>query len=951
MSGRDFRRDPECKQVKRLAVDVAKLVSTRVSRKMRAPDTIGPAMNRDGDQGVPSVPSPALAAGATFRSRYEIVERLGQGGYAEVYRAQDLEIDREVALKILRPDRTSDASVRRLKREAAVARDVESPHLVRVFEVDTSTLPAFLTMEVVEGGSLLEEIAAGPVPIERVLEVARQVLLGLEALHGMGILHRDIKPSNVMITSDGQVKLADFGMVHQLSRESTRLTESSAIVGTIDYVAPETVLGDPPDGRADLYGLGLLLFEMLTGSLPFGDSPSALGAALERLHRSPPRVVPLRPETPRWLEKVVLRLLERRPEDRFASAEAVRRALREHRVPRSRRVWRRNAWLAAGIVLASVASAWVLARIGGSIPVLSHITAQEPEPGLFGLSADGEVLWHRPDLRSGWWVTAQSSSGGGPIPLGLRAGAGPQDLEVLHQLLVLDPTSGETVDRVTLPSAGDEFPGFAPRFQPELHAVDIDGDGGEEVVVTYFHTYWPSYTVVYEPRWRRARVALLAAGHHRPVGVADVDSDGNNELIFLGVSNRMGWYAGLAAVSMVPPINRPGEATLSTAAATTPDGYFLRRWRGMVWYALAPPGIWCSGIGTCTEVDPDAREIRLEPPGGSQVRYSFDGYLVEDRVSGLDSAERNRRRGRAYKHLEEAGRLLDSRLEDWGEEEAERAVELARTVRDRFLTDWALRTLGRIVIERGRIEEGEQIFEQLSVDSPAATSAAFEAAHALQLAGRPDRSLDWYPRAFGAAGDWGPGRSRDRLVRGLLLAYSEIGDYEGAQKALDRFSNPGQITSRIDTYLRPYVAWRMEDRSVAPMPYRAGNPDLEVYWSLEQALAHGTELEVLWERVQLAMDQSSEELPLLQNLAGEIQWKMGRRAEALVWFERAFAGGEAELERSISVRAHFDLIVSRLLRGVRDAGLETRSREIASVAEAWDSHQRQLRHLMSVRGQ
>ncbi|MBZ0114581.1 MAG: serine/threonine protein kinase [Thermoanaerobaculia bacterium] len=907
-------------------------------------------METDHEQDLFPESSALLHTGSIFRSRYEIVEQLGRGGYAEVYRAKDLEIHREVALKILRPDRTNASSVRRLKREAAVARDMESPYLVRVFEVETSTRPPFLTMELVRGRSLREELNAGPISLDRILEVSRQVLLGLDALHGMGILHRDIKPSNVMITEDGAVKLADFGMVYQRTRESTRITESSAIVGTLDYVAPEAVLGETIDVRTDLYSFGLVLFEMLSGVLPYGDSSSALGSALERIHRSPPSVRSLRPETARWLEGVVARLLERHPADRFASASDVLAALEAHSAPRSRRVIRRNAMVAAGILLAgAITIRLATAPSRNATHSLSHITTEGPEPGLYGYSKNGETLWHRPDLQSPFWVAANLSPGGGPQPVGFRWQEGPMEKQSLHELVILDPQTGSEAETVTLPSGGDQFQGFADRFTPELYPLDIDGDGGDEVVVTYIHTYWPSYTVVYEPRWRRARLALVAAGHHRPIGVADVDDDGANELLFLGVSNRMGWYAGLAAVMLEPPINSTTSGSNPLHTAWTPDGFLARRWHGMAWYALGPQGIWCSGIEACSTVDSELREIRIERPGIGQVRFSFDGFLVDDPIPDMTPEERNRRRGRAYRHLEEASRLWEADLEDRGETEARLAVEIAGEIGDRFLEDWARRNLGRIVIGRGRIEEGEEIFEDLSLISEAPTSAAFEAAVALHLAGRPDRSIRWYQRALGADRAWGPGRSRDRSVRALLLAYGEIGDYEGSLRALNRFSTRHDGSSQSDIFLRPYVAWRSGAEEVGIPPINDFAPDLDQYWFLETTLLQDPNLESLLERARLQIERSSDELPLLLSIAGEIVTRLGRNEEALELLAASYEGARAELTISIAVRAHFDLIVERYAKALQEAGLVEKSTEVAAVGKAWEKHRHELRELISGR--
>ena len=195
------------------------------------------------------VPIRVLEPGTCLGRRYEIRRVLGAGGYAVVYLAYDRELRREVALKILRADRMSPGALARLRREAAIARDAASPRLVRVFDIGVSEAAVFLTLEVVEGESLRERLARGPLPIAEAVRLAAQILEGLRALHSLGIVHRDVKPGNVLLERDGGVKLADFGLALRIERAETRLTVGEGVLGTLDYVSPEQALGeevDPP---------------------------------------------------------------------------------------------------------------------------------------------------------------------------------------------------------------------------------------------------------------------------------------------------------------------------------------------------------------------------------------------------------------------------------------------------------------------------------------------------------------------------------------------------------------------------------------------------------------------------------------------------------------------------------------------------------------------------------
>src|SRR5262249_1174486 len=155
-------------------------------------------------------------------------------------------------------------------------------------------------------------------------------LEGLAALHALSIVHRDVKPANVLLTAAGEVKLADLGLARQLDRDDTRMTADHAVVGTVDYLSPEPALGGGADPRSDLYAAGLVLFEMLAGRLPF-PAKSDLGALLAHFHTAPPDLRRLRPEVPRWLARLVRRLLAKRPEDRYPSAVAALSDLRRRR--------------------------------------------------------------------------------------------------------------------------------------------------------------------------------------------------------------------------------------------------------------------------------------------------------------------------------------------------------------------------------------------------------------------------------------------------------------------------------------------------------------------------------------------------------------------------------------------------------------------------------------------
>lgn len=263
------------------------------------------------------------ALGTILRERYRLDSELGRGGMGTVYRATDLELQREVAVKVLSASQSSDAR-ERMVREARAAAALNHPHIVTIHDVGESAGFPFLVMEFVSGPRLSQ---ARPTDLSRVVEIAVQICAALEHAHSNSIVHRDLKPDNVLLSSAGEasnVKLADLGLA--LPAYGARISRAGVIVGTAAYMAPEQALGQTVDGRTDLYALGVLLYELTTGRLPFtADDP--LTIVSQHVHASvvPPRVI--RPDIPRTLETIIVRLLAKDPAHRFSSAAETRAAL------------------------------------------------------------------------------------------------------------------------------------------------------------------------------------------------------------------------------------------------------------------------------------------------------------------------------------------------------------------------------------------------------------------------------------------------------------------------------------------------------------------------------------------------------------------------------------------------------------------------------------------------
>jgi tetratricopeptide (TPR) repeat protein len=264
------------------------------------------------------------ALGTILRNRYRLDSELGRGGMGTVYRATDLELEREVAVKVLSATSQTSEARDRLIREARAAAALNHPHIVTIHDVGEESGRPFLVMELVPGPRLSQ---ARPTDLARVVEIATQICAALEHAHSNKIVHRDLKPDNVLLSSSSYsttVKLADLGLA--LPAYGARISRVGVIVGTAAYMAPEQALGQTVDGRADLYALGVLLYELTTGRVPFtGDDPLTIISQHVHAPVVPPRV--LRPDLPRALEAIIIRLLAKDPAQRFASATETRAAL------------------------------------------------------------------------------------------------------------------------------------------------------------------------------------------------------------------------------------------------------------------------------------------------------------------------------------------------------------------------------------------------------------------------------------------------------------------------------------------------------------------------------------------------------------------------------------------------------------------------------------------------
>ncbi|HZQ16630.1 MAG TPA: Stk1 family PASTA domain-containing Ser/Thr kinase [Gaiellaceae bacterium] len=254
-----------------------------------------------------------------FDKRYVIRRKLGSGGMADVYLAEDQELGRRVALKLLDERHAADEQfVERFRREAQSAAGLQHPNIVSIFDRGYAEGTYYIAMEFLDGRTLKELLVRnGPTPIPIAIDYARQILGALAFAHRNGIVHRDIKPHNIVVGPDGRLKVTDFGIARS---GASQMTEAGSIVGTAQYLSPEQARGAPVDPRSDLYSLGIVLYEMLTGKVPFtGDTPVEI--AMKHLSQVPEPPSALRKDVPHDLDAIVMRALAKDPEHRYGSAE------------------------------------------------------------------------------------------------------------------------------------------------------------------------------------------------------------------------------------------------------------------------------------------------------------------------------------------------------------------------------------------------------------------------------------------------------------------------------------------------------------------------------------------------------------------------------------------------------------------------------------------------------
>lgn len=274
--------------------------------------------------GVSGMPTSLLSLSAALEGRYQVLAELGRGGMGIVFQAYDKQLKEQVAIKLLSPLLSTDQqALDRLTREVSLARRVTHPNVIRIHDMAEVNGLHYVSMEYFGGSNLKEHLKrSGPLSQLNAYQILSQICDGLEAAHSQGVIHRDLKSQNIMVGPSGQIKIIDFGLARSVHLEG--MTATGLIMGTPEYMAPEQVAGKHVDERADIYALGVILFEMLTGRVPFtGDSAIAVG--FQQMKDPPPSPRSINPQIPEEVERVILKALEKEPMHRYRTVGEMRK--------------------------------------------------------------------------------------------------------------------------------------------------------------------------------------------------------------------------------------------------------------------------------------------------------------------------------------------------------------------------------------------------------------------------------------------------------------------------------------------------------------------------------------------------------------------------------------------------------------------------------------------------
>jgi tetratricopeptide (TPR) repeat protein len=835
-----------------------------------------------------------LAPGSIVAGRYAIVSLIGGGGSSLVYHAVDRLLGNDVALKILRSDRATGNALARMRREVALARKIQSPHVVRIHDIgETGDGTAFLTMEIVEGETLAALLARRTIPIDDVVRIATEILQGFEAIHSLGIVHRDIKPSNILIERDGRVKIGDLGLARQFDTSEPKLTRTEVLVGTLHYLSPEQALGLQPDARSDLYSLGATLFECLTGQMPF-ERDTAIGTLASHISEKAPSVRTLRHDVPRWLDALIARLLAKEPSHRFANARAVLTSIERKRVPIRIRVPFILSLVLGAVTVAALAILY-LTKPGACAAIVPT------DHGIRAIDARGNSLWsmdgviadHAVLLNAGKANAVVVVVPGSEITLGTAERS---------KLILLDPASGRSIATVRLATAAQHFADASTQYSAVLRPVDTNHDRYQELLISFANTYWPWYAVIFDSKNRQASLLYVSTGHNIAQTSADVDGDGFDEIVFAGVDNLLGWYAAIAAVRV--PRDEAGGVLQRSPACSPAVSSFQCSEQNLAWFTLLQRG-WIDDL----TADPSRGLIHARYRTGEDIDLILSGH-VAGTASARSAPSLDLSRRRAHELLAAARRdEADSR---WGDAIAQTRLAHASAVSagEPYLAEWCRRFEARLLMHAGDPARADALYKELLKASSSAADIAYDAGRLHFLRGENDKAFEYFH--LGLFEDRGPksGRLKYEFVEGAIFALLADGDVDGALAFIQRARTAAPDFAASQYPYEAAVRW-LAGRDFDQPPADGPLIDLGRYWMLEFAWQKERNASALLPRVEREIALEGPMGGTLESLRAEILASLGRRNEAARAIAHAMERAEAEKSTDVNARAHYGVIRRR----------------------------------------